>query len=125
MALMKSFSMEITRIPVNKSFAVVLLQLLVICVPLYARHRPGNARFVQFEYSGDFVANNRIDTLVKKTFRNKGIEPANLCSDAVFIRRVYLDVIGTLPELKEVREFLQESQSPQACSADLRPFEAG
>ena len=26
-----------------------------------------------------------------------GIQPAKLCSDAVFVRRVYLDVIGTLP----------------------------
>ena len=104
--------MEITRIPEKKNPAVVLLQLLVICVPLYARHRPSDARFVQFENSGEYVANNRIDTLVMKTFRNKGIEPANLCSDAVFIRRVYLDVIGTLPEPQEVRKFLQD-RSPR------------
>ena len=116
MALMKSFSMEITQMPGKQSPAFVLLQLLVICVPLYARHRPIDARFVQFENSGEFVANNRIDTLVMKTFRNKGIEPANLCSDAVFIRRVYLDVIGTLPEPQEVRKFLQD-RSPRKRAA--------
>ena len=70
----------------------------------------------QFENSGKYVANNRIDTLVMKTFRSKGIEPANLCSDAVFIRRVYLDVIGTLPEPQEVREFLQD-RSPRKRAA--------
>jgi hypothetical protein len=35
-----------------------------------------------------------------------GIQPA-LCSDAVFVRRAYLDVIGTLPTAKEAREFIQ------------------
>ena len=100
-ALRKSFSIEMNRMPWKRSSAVVLLQILAVCVPLCAQHLP-------FENSGEFAANNRIDTLLMKSFRRKGIEPANLCSDAVFIRRVYLDVIGTLPEPKEVREFLQD-----------------
>jgi len=83
----------------NTSFA--LLQILTICIPLYAQHSP-------FENSSEFVANNRIDTLVLKELRNRCIEPANLCSDAVFVRRVYLDVIGTLPEPQEVCKFLQD-----------------
>ena len=116
MALMKSFSMEITRMPGEKSPIVVLLQVLAICVPLCAQHRPSDASFEQFENSGEYAANNHIDTLVMKTFRSRGIEPANLCSDAVFIRRVYLDVIGTLPEPQEVREFLQDS-SPRKRAA--------
>jgi hypothetical protein len=45
--------------------------------------------------------------LVTATLRKKGIEPANLCSDAVFIRRVFLDVNGSLPEPQEVRRFLK------------------
>jgi len=47
-----------------------------------------------------------IDRIVLRKLRSLGIQPS-LCSDAVFIRRVYLDVIGTLPTAKEVREFLQ------------------
>jgi hypothetical protein len=94
--------------PGEKSSAIVLLQVLAICVPLCARHLSNDARFEQFENSGEFVANNRIDTIVMKTLHSKGIEPANLCSDAVFIRRVYLDVIGTLPEPQDVQEFLQD-----------------
>ena len=31
-----------------------------------------------------------------------------LCSDAVFVRRAYLDVIGTLPTAKEARDFIQD-----------------
>jgi len=99
-----------------KSPIVVLIQILAICVPLCAQQRPSDTRFGQFENSGQYTANNRIDNLVMKTFRSKGIEPANLCSDAVFIRRVYLDVIGTLPEPQEVREFLQD-RSPRKRAA--------
>ena len=33
---------------------------------------------------------------------------AVLCSDAVFVRRAYLDVIGTLPTAKEARDFIQD-----------------
>ncbi|MBN1343603.1 MAG: DUF1553 domain-containing protein [Phycisphaerae bacterium] len=61
-----------------------------------------------YESSGAFSAINQIDALVLTTLKARGIEPANLCSDEVFVRRVYLDAIGTLPEPKEVRGFLQD-----------------
>ncbi|GAG47373.1 unnamed protein product, partial [marine sediment metagenome] len=50
------------------------------------------------------------------TLRKQGIQPANLCSDEVFIRRVYLDVIGTLPEPQKVQRFLQD-RSPRKRAA--------
>jgi hypothetical protein len=34
------------------------------------------------------------------------IQPANICSDPVFVRRAYLDVIGTLPTAQEARSFI-------------------
>ncbi len=49
-----------------------------------------------------------IDRIVLDGLRAKGIEPAHLCSDQVFIRRVYLDVIGTLPAPREVQGFLKD-----------------
>jgi hypothetical protein len=100
--------MKRTRTLRKKSSTIILLQVLAVCAPLCAQHLANDAGFGQFENNAEFVANNRIDTLVLKTFRSKGIEPANLCSDAVFIRRVYLDVIGTLPEPQDVREFLKD-----------------
>lgn len=50
--------------------------------------------------------NNVVDELASAKFRELGIEPSGLCDDATFIRRVYLDAIGTLPEPEVVREFL-------------------
>ena len=48
-----------------------------------------------------------IDKLVFAKLSSLGIQPA-LCSDAVFVRRAYLDVIGTLPTAKEARDFIQD-----------------
>jgi Protein of unknown function (DUF1553)/Protein of unknown function (DUF1549) len=50
----------------------------------------------------------RIDELVRAALRAKGIAPAALCSDAVFVRRVYLDVIGRIPTAEEARRFLDD-----------------
>ncbi len=61
-----------------------------------------------FESGGAARSKSRVDALVQATLRAEHIKPANRCSDAVFIRRVYLDVIGTLPRPMEVREFLQD-----------------
>ncbi len=49
-----------------------------------------------------------IDDAVAAALRARGIEPAEPCSDETFVRRVYLDVIGTLPEPDEVRAFLDD-----------------
>ena len=57
-----------------------------------------------------------IDELVMDALREQGIEPAHSCSDAVFVRRVFLDVIGTLPTPGETTAFL-EDRDPDKRSA--------
>ncbi len=61
-----------------------------------------------YESSDEFKPANAIDRAVLAALREKGIPPANLCSDEVFLRRVYLDVIGTLPQPAEVHAFLED-----------------
>lgn len=52
----------------------------------------------------------QIDRIVLDQLQRMGLEPASLCSDAVFIRRVYLDAIGTLPTADEVKQFLLDKR---------------
>jgi hypothetical protein len=64
-----------------------------------------------FETGGGSDRMNAVDTAVRSALRKRGIKPANLCSDEVFVRRVYLDVIGSLPTEEEVVAFLSEKRS--------------
>ena len=59
-----------------------------------------------FEIQGDLTPQCEIDKRVLGRLKELGIQPANLSSDAVFVRRVYLDVIGTLPTPQEANDFL-------------------
>ena len=59
--------------------------------------------------------NNKIDELVLANLKALGFPPAEVCADEVFLRRVYLDVIGTLPTPEEARAFLTDTD-PQKRS---------
>lgn len=49
-----------------------------------------------------------IDRLVTAKLRRLGIVPSELCEDEEFLRRVSLDITGTLPTPEEIREFLSD-----------------
>ena len=61
-----------------------------------------------FEDAREPVPRNQIDSLLFATLAQRGIRPARPCSDAAFVRRVHLDVIGTLPTAEVARAFLAD-----------------
>lgn len=60
-------------------------------------------------YEGTVCAlpENPVDKFVSTKLAKFGVKPV-ICSDTVFLRRAFLDVIGTLPTSREAREFLQD-----------------
>lgn len=54
--------------------------------------------------------NNVIDRLVHARLRKLNILPSEQCDDADYLRRVFLDVIGTLPTTDEARRFLADTR---------------
>lgn len=53
---------------------------------------------------------NFVDEHVFAKLEQMQILPSGLCSDEEFIRRAYLDVIGILPQVQEVSDFLSDKQ---------------
>lgn len=94
-------------------------------------HRPGKTA-VQVRFQGqvaavsisvpygptvefEFPPQNFIDELVAAEWKRLGVKPAPLADDATFLRRVFLDLIGTLPTADETRLFLNDG-APQKRS---------
>jgi len=48
----------------------------------------------------------RIDELINKRLREAGVVPAALADDAHFFRRVSLDLTGRIPDLLDIRDFI-------------------
>jgi hypothetical protein len=69
-----------------------------------------------YEGGASLAPRGKIDELVFSHLKRLSIQPALLCSDSVFLRRVYLDLIGTLPTAEEAAQFLQDP-SPNKRSA--------
>lgn len=68
---------------------------------------------VPFPHQGDppkLARHNFIDDQLVAEWRKLGLRPAPLSSDAEFVRRVHLDLIGTLPTADEVRNFVKSTE---------------
>lgn len=60
---------------------------------------------LQFTW-GNVPENNYVDQLVNAKLKKLRIEPSGLCTDEVFVRRVYLDITGILPTPDEYARFM-------------------
>jgi hypothetical protein len=83
--------------------------LVVIVTATLAGNAEAGSPVPPFEGDADLKTQGRIDELVAGKLKQLGIAPANGCSDAVFLRRAYLDVTGTLPTPDEARRFLNDN----------------
>lgn len=64
-----------------------------------------------FESDADLTPECEIDRIVFGRLKELGIKPSKLCSDGVFLRRAYVDIIGTIPTAEEARQFLEDNSS--------------
>ncbi|MFZ9793458.1 MAG: DUF1549 domain-containing protein, partial [Gemmataceae bacterium] len=53
---------------------------------------------------------NFIDVLISQKLEKIGLQQAEICSDSIFLRRIYLDLTGQLPSATEAGEFLTDSR---------------
>src|SRR5437867_3210255 len=51
-----------------------------------------------------------IDAEVRATWQREKITPARRAGDAAFLRRVFLDLVGTIPTFDETQQFLRDSE---------------
>ena len=52
--------------------------------------------------------NNYIDDLVNQKLEKLRIQPSELCTDEVFIRRAFIDIVGKLPSEEDYHKFMQD-----------------
>lgn len=64
---------------------------------------------VEYTWPDDAVAKNYIDEFVFAKLKKLRLQPATLAPDHVFIRRAFLDVIGSVPTPDESRAFLLDT----------------
>jgi len=67
---------------------------------------PDSGASSPYELDIEAVALGQIDGFAFEKLKDLGIKPAHPCSDAVFLRRAYLDVIGSMPTAQEAVLFL-------------------
>ncbi len=54
---------------------------------------------------------NFVDALLLRRWEELGLTPSPVCDDATFLRRVYLDLLGTLPTPNEIATFLGDTRA--------------
>ncbi len=82
----------------------------VAVVPLGAATASSEPAPAVYESSIPPKPAGRVDELVFAKLASLDVEPV-LCSDAVFVRRAYLDVLGTLPTAEEARQFINDRET--------------
>ncbi len=94
----------------------ISLILVTVVLALVGGVRSEETASSVYESSVVPVPTSRLDKIVFAKLARLGIQPV-LCSDAVFVRRAYLDVTGTLPTAEEAREFIEDPKTKDKRTA--------
>ncbi|MBE2227693.1 MAG: DUF1549 domain-containing protein [Ignavibacteria bacterium] len=90
-------------------FSVYLLFTALITLLLFLTADAGESR----------LTGNEIDRLVSQKWKERGLEPSHKTNDAEFLRRLYIDVTGRIPNAAEVKQFLEnKSKNKRAEKID-------
>jgi Protein of unknown function (DUF1553)/Protein of unknown function (DUF1549) len=79
--------------------------------------------YAKLDRAIDYRPVNAIDEKLLARWKDLGLTPSPLCSDEEFLRRLYLDAIGTMPTPKEVRAFLADRDADKRTKAIDRVLE--
>ncbi len=83
---------------------------------------PADKLLPENAYEG-LPVNNFIDEQAHARFRKLGLLPSALCSDAEFLRRAWLDTLGVLPPVEDVKAFLADASPDKRRKAIDRILE--
>jgi len=61
-----------------------------------------------FTWPASIKSNNYVDERIHEKLRQLRVLPADVCDDATFVRRVYLDILSVVPSSQETRAFLAD-----------------
>src|SRR5262245_28056539 len=81
--------------------------------------------FATLDQFPEFPANNFVDENLVAKWRDLGLTPSPPCPDDEFLRRLYLDAIGTLPTPDEVRAFLADADPAKRAKAIDKVLDRG
>ena len=91
--------------------AFIMARFNVFTVGIQAVVIPKNLKYQRPQ----LPANNYVDTLVHEKLHKLRITQSGLCSDEVFLRRIFLDVVGMTPKKEDYDHFVSD-KSPDKRS---------
>ena len=98
----------------GEAFVIARLATLTTGAPFIVI--PKNAEEV-----GELPEHNYIDRHVNNKLRKLRMEPSPLASDEVFLRRVFIDIIGQLPSEDEYRRFIADTSPDKRAITKASP----
>jgi hypothetical protein len=93
--------------------AMVWKKLIGVCLALTAVIGTGQVRAWAREPFGPAA----IDAMLQAEWKKQGVVPATPVDDARFLRRIYIDIVGTIPPAQVVTDFLADRSADKRARA--------